>query len=88
MKAFKDLEGLAPRPDGYDGKQNGLPQADDIQEVLNDESVSEAYKVPWEKSYGHLSDATDLFNHSVWGMGDGRMTISQKGIPEIGKGKK
>jgi hypothetical protein len=87
MKAFKDQEDLFPRPDGYDGKQNGLPQADDFPKELNDESVSEAYKVPWEP-YGHLSDATGLFEHSVWGMGDGRMTISQKGIPEIGKGKK
>jgi hypothetical protein len=87
MKAFKDLESLAERPAGYDGQCNGKPDGDELQRQLTDETVAEAYKVPWE-AYGHLKDGTELFNNSVWGMGDGRMTVSQTGIPEIGKGKK
>jgi hypothetical protein len=89
MKPFKDQEDLAPRPPGYDGTQNGNPQADDLPRLLNDDTVSEAYKVPWNRAYGHLKDATPEFDSSVWGMGDGRKTIQQQaGIPELGKGKK
>ena len=88
MKAFKDLESLADRPAGFDGQDNGKPGGDELQRQLTDESVAEAYKVPWVNSYGHLKDATTDFDNSVWGMGDGRKTVSQSSIPEIGKGKK
>jgi hypothetical protein len=84
MDKFKDLEELFPRPKGYDGECNGEPAGDDIAKQLTDDTVSEAYKVPW-KAYGHLKDATEDVVNSVWGMGDGRKTLSQKDIPEIGK---
>lgn len=87
MKAFKDLDSVAERPAGYDGQSNGKPDGDGLQKALTDETVAEAYKVPWE-AYGHLKDATEDFNNSVWGMGDGRKTVSQSSIPEIGKKSK
>ena len=84
MDKFKDLKSLYPRPEGFDGQNNGKPSGDEIQKKLEAIGVAEAYKVPWD-SYGHLSDATEDIANSVWGMGDGRKTLSQTGIPSIGK---
>lgn len=84
MKKFSELESLYPRPAGYDGQSNGLPDGESIQKKLEAIGVAEAYKVPWD-SYGHLSDATEDVASSVWGMGDGRKTLSQTGIPSIKK---
>lgn len=88
MKAFKDLQDLQPRPDGYDGHKNGLPLPDDLPKVLTDDHVVEAYKVPWEAN-GHLKDADADFHDAVWGIQDGRRDARQMAsIPEMKNGKK
>jgi len=85
MKKFSDLEDLLPRPAGYDGKCNGEPYGDDLPEALTDDTVVEAYKVPW-KAYGHLKDADADITDAAWGIQDGRRDARQmKDIPEIGK---
>lgn len=77
MKKFDQLEDLYPRPAGRTGQDNGAPQGDEIPKALTDDHVVEAYKVPWDKSYGHLYDATDDITDAIWGMGDGRRDIRQ-----------
>ena len=75
MKPFKEQEDLYPRPDGYDGKQNGVPQADELPVKLNDNQVVEAYKVPWAPDGYHLTGAGDDFVDAVWGIQDGRRDV-------------
>ena len=87
-RPFSEMDSILPRPAGYDGKHNGEVSAKDLT-TLDDRTVVEAWKVPWENN-GHLSDATDDIIDAAWGIQDGRRNLRQmKNIPEMkSNGKK
>jgi len=61
--------------------QNDDTRAQDlIDHRLNDTTVSRAYKEPWNT---HLTDGTDSFKDSIWGVTEGEKDIRNlKRLPE------
>jgi len=81
MDEYPDLYNIYPPP-GTTHPQNDDTRAQQlIDGVLNDESVTMAYYVPWQDSSllapraGHLEPADDAFCDSVWGINEGKKDV-------------
>lgn len=94
LRAYVAYYNVWPIPDTWHPPQEDDRAQDLIDGVLNDDSVTAAYFVPWKDDRylapvaGNLEPAGEDFKDALWSIGEGKRDVRQlRSRPEFSRGR-